>query len=148
MKHLISQICRFSFVGILCFAVDYFLLLFFTEIIGMNYLISGSISFIVSVIINYILSIRYVFCSDHRISFKKELITFTLLSLFGLFINEIFMWFFVEHINLCYSLSKIYAGLLVSIYNFISRKIFLESHINFSCLRNLFHIFKNKPAFH
>ncbi len=114
----------------------------------LNYLISGSISFTVSVIINYILSVKYVFCSGHRTSSKKELIIFTLLSFLGLLINQIFMWYFVEYINLCYSISKIYAGLIVSVYNFISRKFFLESPMNFFLLQNLFHISKSKPAFH
>lgn len=57
-KNLMRQIIRFAFVGGSAFVIDYGVMIFLTELIGINYLISSGISFSVSVIYNYILSVH------------------------------------------------------------------------------------------
>lgn len=49
-KNLMRQIIRFAFVGGSAFVIDYGVMIFLTEMIGINYLISSGISFSVSVI--------------------------------------------------------------------------------------------------
>ena len=61
MKKLFEQIIKFGLVGFLCFFIDYGIMVFLTEIVNINYLISSGISFTVSVIVNYILSLTFVF---------------------------------------------------------------------------------------
>ena len=46
----------------------------------------------------------------------------------GLGINQLIMWVSVEHMNIDYLLSKIGATAIVMVYNFITRKIFLEKN--------------------
>ena len=72
MINLIKQIIKFGIVGGLCFVIDYGLLIFLTEVISINYLISSGISFSVSVIVNYILSLKYVFETDKKNNKVKE----------------------------------------------------------------------------
>lgn len=126
MKKLIEQIMKFGIVGFLCFFIDYFVLFAATEILGINYLISSGISFSVSVIINYILSTKFVFQTKQDTNKMKEFILFVILSLVGLGINQIIMWFTVEKVSIYYLLGKIVATAIVMVYNFITRKIFLE----------------------
>ena len=57
MKKLMGQIIRFGLVGFLCFFIDYGLLLALTELAGFHYLVSGALSFAVSVVVNYLLSL-------------------------------------------------------------------------------------------
>ena len=66
MKKLLEQIIKFGFVGFLCFFIDYGIMVFLTEIVGIPYLISSGISFTVSVIVNYLLSVTFVFETDHQ----------------------------------------------------------------------------------
>ena len=66
MKKLIEQIMKFGIVGVLCFAIDYGLMIFLTEVFGISYLISSGISFSVSVIVNYKLSLKFVFKTDEN----------------------------------------------------------------------------------
>ena len=61
MRKLIKQIMRFGVVGASAFVIDYGLMIILTEICGINYLVSSGISFTVSVIFNYVLSVRWVF---------------------------------------------------------------------------------------
>jgi putative flippase GtrA len=126
MKKLIEQIVKFGFVGFLCFFIDYGIMVFLTEVFGVNYLISSAISFTVSVTVNYILSVTIVFETDKNKNKFKEFIVFVLLSIVGLGINQLVMWFAGEILGVFYMISKIAATAIVMVYNFISRKIFIE----------------------
>lgn len=70
---------------------------------------------------------QYVFVSKFDKSEKnKEFLIFVILSIIGLAINELIMWFFVEEFSLHYILSKVIATIIVMVWNFITRKMFLE----------------------
>ena len=61
INDVIIQLCKFGAVGGLCFGIDYGLMIFLTETHIMHYFASSAVSFTVSVIVNYILSMRFVF---------------------------------------------------------------------------------------
>lgn len=126
MKKLIMQIIKFGMVGGLCFLIDYGVMIFLTEVFNINYLISSGISFTVSVIVNYILSMRFVFETEKDDSAMKKFIIFVVLSVIGLIINQILMWILVDKIGIFYMISKIGATFIVMVYNFITRKLILE----------------------
>lgn len=126
MKKLIQQIIKFGFVGFLCFFIDYGIMVFLTEVMDMNYLLSSGCSFSVSVVVNYILSIKFVFNADKNANKIKEFLVFLLLSIGGLGINQLVMWIAVDGIGIHYMISKIGATAIVMVYNFITRKMFIE----------------------
>ena len=126
MKKLMEQIVKFGFVGFLCFFIDYGLMVLLKERLGIHYLISSTISFTVSVIVNYILSITFVFETDKSKNKVGEFVIFVCLSVIGIGINALCMWVAVEFIHIHYMLSKIGATAVVMVYNFVTRKIFIE----------------------
>ena len=126
MKKLMEQIVKFGFVGFLCFFIDYGLMVLLKERLGIHYLISSTISFTVSVIVNYILSITFVFETDKSKNKVGEFVIFVCLSVIGLGINALCMWVAVEFIHIHYMHSKIGATAVVMVYNFVTRKIFIE----------------------
>lgn len=126
MKKLIAQVLKFGVVGGTAFLIDYSIMIALTEFFGINYLISSGISFVVSVIYNYILSVHWVFDVDKDVDKKKEFIVFILLSVIGLGLNQLLMWVFVSRVHVFYMLAKIFVTAIVMIYNFVTRKIFLE----------------------
>ena len=125
MKKLINQILKFGVVGVIAFLIDYALLYILTEFIHIHYLVSAIISFSVSVIFNYILSIKWVFEVNHKQT-KKDFILFIVLSVIGLGINELIMYIMVDKLSIHYMFTKLFATAVVMIYNFITRKIFIE----------------------
>ncbi|SFH94191.1 GtrA family protein [Pisciglobus halotolerans] len=129
MNKLVSQIIKFLFVGGTAFIIDYSLLYILTEFIGFNYIISAAISFIISTIYNYIASMYWVFVSKYTSNRQKELKIFILLSISGLIINQILLAILVEQFYIHYMISKIVVTIIVMIWNFITRKIFLEERV-------------------
>ena len=92
MKKLIQQILKFGVVGFLCFFIDYGIMVALTELCGISSVISSGISFSVSVIVNYILSITVVFDADKEANKAKQFVIFLILSIIGLGINQVIMW--------------------------------------------------------
>jgi len=125
-RNLIKQIFRFGIVGVIATAIDYILLLGFTEIVHINYMISAAMSFSIACVVNYILSIKWVFVNRKKYNRIFELVVFIALSTVGLLINQFFMWLFTEKLFVDYRVSKIFAVAIVMLWNFISRKLFLE----------------------
>lgn len=123
---LFAQIIKFGFVGGTSFLIDAGILFLLTEFVGVHYLISGAISFTASVIYNYILSIKWVFDAKEDVNKVQELAVFIGLSVIGLGLNQLFMWLFVDIFHIYYMLSKIIATAIVMVYNFVTRKIFIE----------------------
>ena len=128
MKELLGQFAKFGVVGIIAFIIDYGLLALLTEVFGINYLISATISFSVSVVFNYIASMRYVFTHKENLSRRREFIIFVTLSVIGLIINNLVMALGVEIFGWHYLIVKIGATAIVTVWNFVTRKIFLDAH--------------------
>lgn len=128
MGKLVRQFLRFSIVGITAFTIDYGVMILLTELFGVPYLSSTTISFIVSVVFNYYASMHFVFARKDDMSRKREFLVFVVLSFFGLLWNDLFMWIAVECLYMDYRIAKILVAAVVSVWNFATRKMFLEAH--------------------
>lgn len=119
------QLLRYTFVGGIAFVVDFGLLFLLTDFFNVHYLISAGISFISGLLLNYYLSIKWVFTV--RIIEKKwlELLFFSLIGLIGLGLNEIFLWLFTDILLFHYLISKLITSFIVYFWNFFARKFLL-----------------------
>lgn len=139
---------KFGAVGFICFFIDYLVgivvLNILLKLCGEQYFEAASMAgsalgFTVSVIVNYILSFRFVFERKENLNRKTEFVIFVILSLIGLGLNQLIIWVCVGPIyrsvellqrllnyNLAYTAAKVIATAVVMVYNFISRKMFLE----------------------
>lgn len=125
-EKLLVQIFRFGIVGGLAFVIDYITLIICKEIFDLSVLLSAAIAFTISVIVNYILSIIWVFDVDKEKNKKKNFIIFIVFSIIGLILTEIIMWIGTDLLNISYLIVKIIATAIVMVFNFITRKKFLE----------------------
>ena len=128
MTRLIEQFAKFGIVGVICTIIDYGIMVFLVEVLSIPYLYSCAISFSVSVIVNYLLSMKYVFSSREDLSKEKEFVIFVALSIAGLLLTELFMWMMVDKLSIHYMFSKIVVTGIVMVFNFVTRKAFLEQH--------------------
>ena len=126
MKKILYQIIKFGGVGALCFVGDFSCLYLLTDCAGIPVLISSALAFIVSVLLNYYLSVKFVFCVDKNKSKVRNLVLFILFSIIGLGLTELIMALGVSVLCWNYLLVKILATGIVMVFNFITRKRFLE----------------------
>ncbi len=125
MKKLIVQLIKFGIVGAIATVIDFGVLVFMKEIIHVDVLVASAVAFLVSVTVNYILSMLFVFDSKES-SKTKEFLVFLALSIGGLLLNQFLMWLGTEVFTVYYIWVKFFTMFLVPIYNFVTRKIFLE----------------------
>ncbi|MDO4596332.1 MAG: GtrA family protein [Coriobacteriaceae bacterium] len=121
-----KQFVRFAVVGLLSLAVEYTCLLLLVEGMGVNFLAGTTIAFIVSIIFNYILSMKYVFVHKDGLTRKREFTIFAILSAIGLGLNDLYMYVGVTIFNIGYQAMKLISTFLVTWYNFFSRRKFLS----------------------
>lgn len=126
MRKLIEQIMKFGVVGAIAFIIDFGVMVFLTEVFGIDPVISATVSFIISVIFNYAASMRYVFSHREGMSRTREFVIFVVLSAIGLGINDLLIWAGTDLASFDYRLVKIFATAVVMVWNFVTRKIFLE----------------------
>ena len=127
MEYLIKQFTKFAGVGLVAFVIDWSTMTFLTEVFGVHYLASTTIGFIVSVIFNYFASMRFVFERREGMSRKREFTIFVTLSVIGLGLNNLLMFLFVDMAHIDYRAAKVLATAVVTVFNFVTRKIFLDA---------------------
>lgn len=126
LKDLIVQFAKFGVVGVIAFGIDYGLFLLLTYVFGVEYLIASAISFIVATFFNFTASMRYVFAGKDGQTRTQQFVIFFVLSVIGLGLNQLLLWIFVSLLNLAAWLGKLVATAIVMVFNFVTRKIFLE----------------------
>ncbi len=127
MRQLFKQMMKFGVVGGIAFVIDYTILFVCTDFLGIYYLISSLISFSLSTIFNYIASVTWVFDTDNTKSQTRNFVYFVCFSILGLCLNQLIMWIGVEQLRVYYMITKIIATAIVMVFNFVTRKMFLET---------------------
>lgn len=125
-ENLFIQIFKFTIVGGIATVIDFLSIFIFKEFLHIPVIISNTLSFCIATIYNYIASIRWVFDVDENKDKKKTFVTFIVFSVIGLILNDLIMWFTTDMFQIYYLIGKIIATCFVMVFNFITRKIFLE----------------------
>ena len=144
-KKLLAQILKFGLVGGSSFVIDFVITLVVSKIcrtFGMEVATAATVGsvfgFCISLVYNYILSMKFVFERRDDMNRGKEFTIFLLLSLIGMGINSAIMYFGVllaqkavpaivdEYPSYVTAGVKMFATGVVMVYNFISRKMTLE----------------------
>lgn len=116
------QFFRYGFVAAISLFCDFGTLVLLKQVAGMNYLIAAAIAFIFGLIVNYILSIFWVFTSRNVSNAKLEFTIFAIIGVIGLGLTELILWILTSKLGLFYMLSKAVATMVVYFWNFFVRK--------------------------
>lgn len=121
-RQLSRQLCNFGIVGVVAFLIDYGIMNILYTKLGCTLLIANTCGFIISTIVNYILSKKHVFDMKTSNAFVK----FTVLSVLGLMINNLTMILCIDCMTFGTLVAKIIATLVCMIWNFVTKKALLE----------------------
>jgi len=122
------EFVRYFFASALALAADAGSLYMLTSVVGVPYLYSGAIAFVLGLIVVYTLSVLWVF--EHRSSRSLwfEFSVFTIIGFIGLGINEVVLYIGTGILGWHYLYSKVASVVLVFTWNFAARKRMLFAH--------------------
>lgn len=126
MKKLFLQIFKFVIVGGLSFVLDFILYYIFTRFLSINEMTSQVMSFSISLVFNYMMSMRYVFVSKDSLKKHHEFMIFVTLSVLGAGLNWLLFYLMVYVLSINDLITKIVVAGIVMVFNFVTRKLFLE----------------------
>ena len=126
---LFWEFFRYAVVGGIAFLADYgTLFLFLTGETPWELFISTAAGFIVGLIVNYVLSLTFVFRrKDNRGSGKSvaAFLIFTVVGVIGLGLTELIMYLGTELLHISYLIVKIAAAAIVLVWNYVGRKVLI-----------------------
>lgn len=125
-EKLFIQIFKFVIVGGIATIIDFLSIYIFVEVFKIPVIISNTLAFVIATIYNYIASVKWVFDVDEKKNKKYVFITFIVFSVIGLLLNDLIVWITNDFFNIYYLLGKVIATCFVMVFNFITRKMFLE----------------------
>ena len=134
-----KEIIRFALTGGICFLVEFLCLVALKEGLGLDTLIATPIAFLISVIVNYLMCVRWVWPGTQGngnavkagflvTSVMGLVLNWALMLLFRVAFGEEQALFTVMGKNVSmYMVNKALATLLVMIWNFFTKKAVLQS---------------------
>jgi len=126
MRRLFWQFARFVIVGGISFAFDFGLYYVLFQYVGVQYIVASTISFSLSLVLNYFLTLKFVFEAVPGRNIAKEFVLYVGLNLIALGLNQLILFLTVDALGASPVIGKLIATAVVLIYNFISRKLLIE----------------------
>ena len=127
-RNIVGQFLRYFVTGGLAFIVDFGVFALTLYGFNVHYLVANLIGLMAGNVVNYLLSLGWVFSAEKRKMEKHRLLeitVFVIISLVGMGLNELLMYLFVDVVCAQEMLSKVAAAIIVLIYNFLARKYIL-----------------------
>lgn len=124
-KNISVNFYKYIGVGSIAALVDISIFTVFAKLLGFNYLIVALVSFAIATLVNYFLSIKYVFKSGARYTKSTEIFAVYIVSFFALLINEIILYVLIDLLFIEMIFSKIMATGIVFSWNYLIRKNYI-----------------------
>lgn len=134
MNNHLKEIFKFILTGGVCFLIEYAALILLKEWLHMPVVAATPLAFLISVVFNYLLCVKWVF-SNAREGSRKAQLGFVITSGVGFFLNWALMWaltaLFGEDAVLLtifsfriktYHINKIIATSLVMVWNYLTKR--------------------------
>ena len=120
--------------------VDLFFLFILNTVLSIHYLLSATIAFLMAFGVSFTLHKFWTFKTDAVHNTRRQIIQYLLASLFGLSLNTLLMYIFVDHFHIFVLLSQIFAGIMVACCTF-----FISRHLVFKYKKGTFLVEEIEP---
>lgn len=124
------RIVKYFFVGGIAAIIDIGLFSFFAAYLGLPWLPVSIATFILATLINYFLSILFVFQSGVRYKKNQEIFGVFIISSLALAVNQIILYLSIEIFGLNLIISKILATGSVFFWNYFGRSRLIFAKID------------------
>ncbi|MEK9184817.1 MAG: GtrA family protein, partial [Patescibacteria group bacterium] len=107
--------------------VDLVLLYILNTVFDIHYIFASIVAFIMAFFVSFILQKFWTFKNHSQENIHQQILMYFSASLFGLGLNTLLMYIFVDYFHLIVILSQIFAGILVACCSFfISKKLIFK----------------------
>lgn len=127
-NHPIVQLLRYGLVVCIAFPIDFGLLYIFTEYVHLHYLLSTILAFSISMLVNFLISVLWVFRNRAERPLWKEITAFFIIGFVGLGLTAIIVWFCTDVLRIYYMISKLIAVSFVFFWSFSARRLLFARH--------------------
>lgn len=125
LQNSLQELPRYFLVCTVSFSSDYASLYLLTEYVGLYYLYSAFLGFLIGNLVNYFLATKLVFKHRKLNSRYSESLIYVIIGFAVLPVHHGVLWFSTESLGFVYQISKLFASGVVFILIFILRKFFL-----------------------
>ena len=119
----LKRLARYFLVGGAAACVDIGLFLVGTSVLDLPYLRVNAFGFVVATLVNYFLSVRFVFVSGARFRRRWEVVLVFIVSAIGLGLNQLILAGGVEIAHLIPIVAKLIATGAVFSWNYLARRL-------------------------
>ena len=127
IRRLGVEFSLYFLVSLLALGVDFGGLVLLKEVFHVYYLIASAVSYMTGAVVQYLLSIAFVF-RDHRMRNRwAEFAAFALLGLLGLGATQVVLWLSVGILGFNYLAGKVMATGVSFVLNYTARRALLFS---------------------
>lgn len=121
--HKYTQFTRFVIAGFCAFAINLAALYFFTDIVGIYYLISTVLAFLISFSVSFTLQKLWTFQDNSRDHLHIQIPAYLGMQLTNVSLNAALMFVFVEYLHIWYLYSQAVISLcLAAVIFFLNKK--------------------------
>ena len=142
MTSKLREIIKFVFTGGICFLLEYAALILLKEWLHLPVVAATPVAFLISVVFNYLLCVKWVFDGAKEGS-RKAQVGFVITSGIGFFLNWLLMWALTALLGedallfalfgvqvKVYMLNKIIATGLVMVWNYFTKRWLLKGSLH------------------
>ena len=116
------KIIRYFFVGGLSAVIDISLFTIFAGYFKFPWFFVSVITFIIATLVNYFLSIRFVFESGSRYKKHHEILGVFIVSTLALLLNQLFLFLFIEKMHVHLVIAKCITTGMLFLWNYYGRR--------------------------
>lgn len=120
---MVVRFMKYSLIGSGTFLFDLLLLYIFTDILGVGYVTSAGVSFLIAVSCNYLLSRKLVFSETTR-GHREGYVYFLAIALSGLALVTGSMYILVEYLGVHYLVARVFVSGVTGIWNYTMNLLF------------------------
>lgn len=118
-------LARYLVAGITGAGTQIGLLYILTDVLGFWYLYSSIISFVIAIVISFILQKLWTFGDKKVRTAHHQFGKYLVVAVCGICINTAFMYILVDIVHIWYILAQIITGAVIAIFNFLMYKFFV-----------------------
>lgn len=123
-----GRVSKYILSGVIATSAALAALVFFREVVGLWYLYSSTIAFLVGFTSSFLLQKFWTFNEPTNSGAHKQLMWFLIVSLINLVINGVGMYVFVDVFGIWYFLSQVCVTTFIAVWSFFAYRVIFQSN--------------------